>query len=97
VQLALNRVNFLEESSSRPLHAVVDIASENVKTKRLLVIVGRSRRLATDSHQTELKEILTEKSNPIGFEVSKTLGEVATAFVASGVDANILVMQANWK
>lgn len=73
---------------------MVDIATTDAKTKRLLVVVGRSRRLATESHQAELKQILGENNSSIGTDVRNTLGEVATALIASGVNASVLVMQA---
>jgi hypothetical protein len=94
VQLALSRINFEEQSSMKPLHTIVDIASTDAKTKRVLVVVGRSRRMATEFHQIELRQILTENNVSIRSEVPKTLGDVATAFVAGCTDASILVMQA---
>jgi hypothetical protein len=95
VQLALNNIVFEEQSSTTPLHHVLDFATTEAKTKKLLLVIGRSRRLATESHQTELKQIFTEKNSSIGTEIRNTLGDVATAFIAGGVNANILVMQAS--
>lgn len=63
------------------------------KKERLLVVAGRSRRLAVEDHHRELKSITEEHSN-VGPEVRKTVGDVATALVVSGCKAGIVVLQA---
>lgn len=73
----------------------MEFATAEANTKRLLIVAGRSRRLAPESHEIELKQIFDEKSNSIGTDVRSTLGDVATAFVAGGVNASLLVMQAS--
>jgi len=94
---ALSRIDFTNQSSSKPLHAVLDAASEmqRVSGRTLVAIVGRSRRLATESHQVELRQIVGERGLITGSDsVPRTLGDVGAALVASGASASILVMQA---
>jgi hypothetical protein len=95
---ALTRVEFLEMGTPKPLHAIVgrvgDIVDEMSRKKtRVLVMVGRSRRLAVEDHRMELKEVM-HGGKSIGGEVSKTIGDVGTALVVSGVKAGIVVLQA---
>lgn len=56
-------------------------------------MLGRSRRLAVESHQLELKELMDVTAG-IGGEVKKTIGDVATALVVSGCNVGLVVMQA---
>jgi len=95
---ALSRVEFLHLASPQPLHAVIQKASESyesasAKRSRLLVVVGRSRRLAAEYHRAELKELIDEYGSIDG-EMSRTIGDVATALVAAGGDAGLIVLQA---
>jgi hypothetical protein len=95
---ALGRINFSHLSSSKPLHTVLDKATSEVQRaagRTLVVVIGRSRRLATESHQAELRQIVGEKGLMASSDsVPRTLGDVGAALVASGVGASILVMQA---
>jgi len=95
---ALGRVSFSHKSSSNPLHTVLDLASSEVQQasgRTPVVVIGRSRRLATESHQAELRQIVGERGLAAGSDsVPRTLGDVGAALVASGVGASILVMQA---
>jgi len=98
VREALTRVEFLEMSTPKPLHAIVGRVNEVVdemsqKKTRVLVMVGRSRRLAVEDHTAELKEAL-HGAKPIGGEVRRTIGDVGTALVVSGVKAGVVVLQA---
>ena len=98
VREALARVEFLEMTTPKPLHAIVGRVSGIVdemsqKKTRVLVMVGRSRRLAVEDHTAELREML-HGGKPIGGEVRKTIGDVGTALVVSGVKAGIVVLQA---
>ena len=95
---ALTRVEFLEIKTPKPLHAIVGrvneiVAEKSRKQTRVLVMVGRSRRLAVENHRTELKEVM-HGGKSIGGEVSKTIGDVGTALVVSGVKAGVVVLQA---
>ena len=95
---ALTRVEFAEVGTPKPLHAivgrvndVVDVMSE--RKTRVVVMVGRSRRLAVEDHTTELREVL-QNGKPVGGEVRRTIGDVGTALVVSGVRAGVVVLQA---
>lgn len=95
---ALVRVEFSEMRIPKPLHTIVGRVNEIVdmmsqKNARVLVMVGRSRRLAVEDHTAELKEVLYARK-PIGGEVRRTIGDVGTALVASGVKAGVVVLQA---
>ncbi|KAI0304002.1 cation/H+ exchanger [Russula brevipes] len=96
VQLAVARISFQSESAARPLHRMLELASgESSRTsKPLLVVVGRSRRMAVESHGRELQQLVSEHSAPLASEVSKTFGDVASAFVVAGGNASFIVMQA---
>ena len=95
---ALGRVEFDKMGTPKPLHAIIgrvnDIAEEmSEKKTRVLVMVGRSRRLAVEDHTAELREVL-HNGKPIGGEVRRTIGDVGTALVVSGVKAGVVVLQA---
>ena len=55
---------------------------------------GRSRRLAVESHAVELKQI-TDENGTTGAaqEVRKTIGDVATAFIAARSYVGLVVLQ----
>lgn len=63
--------------------------------RRLLVMTGRSRRLAVEDHSGELRGLMEEYGH-VGSDVRKTVGDVATAFVVAGVGGvgGIVVVQA---
>jgi len=95
---ALSRIEFKELITPVPLHTLVEnarsqIESLNEKRSRLLIMAGRSRRLAVENHHHELKELMEEHGS-VGHEVKKTIGDVATAFVVSGCKAGLVVVQA---
>jgi len=60
---------------------------------RLIIVAGRSRRLAVENHTTELKDLMDEHGK-LGSGVQKTIGDVATAFVLAGVGTGVVVLQA---
>ncbi|KAA1469607.1 hypothetical protein DENSPDRAFT_928250 [Dentipellis sp. KUC8613] len=95
---ALARIEFQELSTPVPLHAILhqagglqDAAAGNLS--RVLIVLGRSRRLAVESHHAELKDLMEEHGS-VGSEVKKTVGDVATAFVLAGCGTGLVVMQA---
>ena len=95
---ALPRIEWQEVSTPNPLRAVVDHANAleertAERRSRLLVVAGRSRRLAVENHHAELKTI-TEEYGGVGGEVKRTVGDVTTALVVSGCQANVIVFQA---
>jgi len=95
---ALSRITFTKQDSAEPLHKVVELVEQASATltvgKNLVVMVGRSRRMAVESHTKELQQLISRKGTPIGSSVSKTVGDVGAALVASGTGASLLVLQA---
>jgi len=94
---ALSRISFSDESSSTPLRRVLQLAStasSRHSTKPLIVVVGRSRRLAVDSHKQELLQLAQEYNAAISSEAPKTFGEVGAALFAAGANASVVVVQA---
>jgi len=89
---ALSRATFEELASPAPLHAALNRA--RVLQRPVVVVVGRSRRLAVESHHAELRALEVEHG-AVRAEVGKTVGDVGKAFVMAGIDANLLVMQAS--
>ena len=102
VESALTRIKFEEVATPRPLHALVERAVVELKScqqgqKSLFIVAGRGRRLA-ESHHIELRALVEESGKGygagFGAEISRTVGDVAAAFVASGTNASLLVLQA---
>jgi len=97
---ALSRISFRTENASKPLQHVVQLAKVEASTaiarsgKTLVVLVGRSRRLAVEELGGELRGVTSEAASAIGSSVPKTLGDVGAALVATNVDASLLVLQA---
>lgn len=94
---ALSRVSFREEHSPRVLHAAIGaatLAASEHPQLRLLVVAGRSRRLAVESHAAELQLLVSKKNASLSSEVMMTLGDVGSAFVAGNVNASLLILQA---
>lgn len=95
--VALSRISFSMEASTAPLRTVIDLAQASLTQnvgKTLIVFLGRSRRMAVESHQAELRQIMIEAGGHMGSSVPKTLGDVGAALVAKGVHTSLLVMQA---
>ncbi|PBK99526.1 hypothetical protein ARMGADRAFT_918876 [Armillaria gallica] len=95
-QEALKQMEFRELSSPIPLHTVIAVANEKIeslKGKRMLVLVGRSRRLAVETHSREMDDLMEEYGH-VGSEVKKTIGDVATSFVLSSCGSGVIVVQA---
>ncbi|KAF9515215.1 hypothetical protein BS47DRAFT_1376288 [Hydnum rufescens UP504] len=86
-------------TSPRPLRAAVNhlnnIAPAH-KSKSIWVITGRSRRLAVDSHQADLRQYAQELGASSPGEMRKTIGDPASAFVI-GTNHQLLVFQAHQK
>lgn len=61
---------------------------------RVTVVVGRSRRMAVESHSVELKALLSERGVNVTSELPKTLGDVGAAFVLTDASTSLLVLQA---
>jgi hypothetical protein len=99
---ALARIKFEEVATPRPLNAIVQRAGVELKTceqtwKSLFIVAGRGRRMA-ESHHIELRALVEESGKGygagFGAEISRTVGDVAAAFVASGTNTSLLVLQA---
>jgi hypothetical protein len=99
---ALSRVTFSELASPVPLHAIVEFVGNEEqratrRRKRLMVVTGRGRRMAVESHHGELTQMLTEQGPHPYFgsgDSRKTVGDVATALIISENNAGVLVVQA---
>ena len=91
------RATFAEIKSPTPLHAALQRARllQQHPHRPVMVIVGRSRRLAVGDHRAELRTLETEHGGAVRADVRKTVGDVGTAFVMAGIDTNLLVMQAS--
>lgn len=95
--LALTRISFNSQATSKPLHVITDLVQAIVERnngKTPIVFLGRSRRMAVESHEGELREIMNEAGGQFSTSVSRTLGEVGAALVAKGIQTSLLVMQA---
>lgn len=97
---ALSRIEFRECATPVPLRSGIREAEVTAilmnsrhKHRRLLVVAGRSRRLAVENHRVELKGLMEEYGN-VAAEVGKTIGDVATAFVVAGCGEGVVVVQA---
>ncbi|KAF5322333.1 hypothetical protein D9619_000239 [Psilocybe cf. subviscida] len=97
---ALSRIAFHTENAARPLHRIVELVKEEVAEsateaeKALIVIAGRSRRLAVESLSAEYSAMTAQLAAPVSSSVPKTLGDVGAALVSSNVNASLLVVQA---
>ena len=92
------RVEFLELGTPKPLHAIVRRVNDIVggmgeRKTRVMVMTGRSRRLAVEDHTAELREVL-QTGKLVEGEVRRTIGDIGTALVVSGVRAGVVVLQA---
>lgn len=102
VQEALSRITFHDAASPRPLNHVLErsnrrsLGLNSSNSKSIIAVVGRGRRMAQETHRVELKELLLTcgVSGGVGGELSRTMGDVAAAFVASSNQTSVLVVQA---
>ncbi|KAJ3537151.1 hypothetical protein NM688_g6731 [Phlebia brevispora] len=97
VEDALRRIRFTHEMASKPLHSVLDTAARvfaEHTPSRPIIVVGRSRRLAVETHASELRQLLTEKGATMSSDLLKTLGDLGAAFVAANANAGLLILQA---
>lgn len=98
---ALARIKFSDISTQEPLHAINQQAaslysSSTSNGMRLVTIVGRSKRLAVESHTKELGQLMSEPAHhKVSSDVRKTLGEVPTAVVSAGGNFGVMVVQAS--
>ena len=89
-------VTFRQLESPNPLHETIGKMSSLLgggsQNKALLIVCGRSRRLAVESHEVELRRFATEYKATQTGALRKTVGDVATAFVVS-TSHPLLVLQ----
>jgi len=69
----------------------------------VVIVTGRSRRLAVESHQAELKELMQEDAgggreateSGIVRDIRKTVGDVGSVFLGRGVGVGVWILQAS--
>ena len=93
------RVTFHTETTLTPLTAVVDMIKAEatlraLSSKTMIVLVGRSRRMAVESLYGEFHALIAKSASSISSSLPKTLGDVGAAMVATSVNASLLVLQA---
>ncbi|KAF6749003.1 cation/H+ exchanger [Ephemerocybe angulata] len=104
---ALSRMTFTAETTPKPLHRVTELVEAEATRvseaggRTLVVLAGRSRRMAVESLAAELREIMSRPTQAgagagarMGSSVPKTLGDVGAALVARHLEASLLVVQA---
>lgn len=94
---AHGRIEFLEKATPTPIRMLIDVMDNELLDKRLIVAVGRARRLAAQSHQDELKTILGQgyASGTGGgstSEIRKTVGDVAAGILAGSKNTAALIV-----
>lgn len=89
------RILFSTYETPRPLRYVVETVKElsQSSSPNIIVMTGRSRRMAVLSHTIELNGIVAERNVTMGSLVPKTLGDVGAGLLVSGSNASLLVMQ----
>jgi hypothetical protein len=100
---ALLRATFEDLASPTPLRATLQRVrllqqqQEGRSSASVMVVIGRSRRMAVEDHHAEIRALETEYggASVVRADVRKTVGDVGTAFVMAGIDANLIVMQAS--
>lgn len=93
---SLSRITFSAQASPEPLHAMLELIAAEVTTRSgctVVAVVGRSRRMAVESHKAELRALNLKRGSPIGSDVSKTLGDVGAALIVAETNASLLVVQ----
>ena len=94
------RITFHTETTATPLRKVTELAKTEASrtisnsNKTIIVLAGRSRRMAVESLYGELPSLITETQSSISTSVPKTLGDVGAALVATNVNASLLILQA---
>ncbi|KAI0772201.1 Sodium/hydrogen exchanger family-domain-containing protein [Irpex lacteus] len=83
---ALSRIEWQDLRSLTPCAA--PSKSPRKRRSRLLIIAGRSRRLAAENHHAELKGLIEEYGS-VASEVKKTVGDVASAFISTRSEASV--------
>ncbi|KAI9568525.1 Sodium/hydrogen exchanger family-domain-containing protein [Boletus coccyginus] len=96
LRYALARIHFSDAHTPVPVQASLRHARALRETSpRVLIVAGRSRRLAKESHHGEMK-LVSETYRPgVRLEgMRKTIGDVGTAMVVGGSASAVVVVQA---
>ena len=95
-----SRITFHTETTLTPLARAIELAKAEAalrtsgSNKTMIVLAGRSRRMAVESLHSELHGLVTESGSSISAPVPKTLGDMGAALVVTNVNASLLVLQA---
>ena len=95
-----SRITFHTENTLTPLTRAIELAKAEAalrassSNKTMIVLAGRSRRMAVQSLVGELRGVIADSGVSITSSVPKTLGDVGAAMVATSVDASLLILQA---
>ena len=101
-----SRITFHTETTSKPLGRAIELinaeaslrsSSTSSNHKTMIVLAGRSRRMAVESLHNELSGLMMSSESggtTIGAPVPKTLGDMGAALVLMNVNASLLVLQA---
>lgn len=101
VASALSRITFRVESTPTPLRHITELAkqaaiqSKQVSDKTMIIVAGRSRRLAVESLRLELKKLTTELGSSLSSSLPTTVGDIGAALVATNVNGSLLIVQAS--
>ena len=95
-----SRITFHTESTPSPLTRAIELAKAEATSrssssnKTMIVLAGRSRRMAVQPLDGEFHSLIADSGVSISSSVPKTLGYVGAAMVATNVDASLLILQA---
>ena len=93
VRAALTRISFQRESAVQPLHRMLELVEGEASrtSKHVLVVAGRSRFAAVESHTAELHQLGVEHNASPASEISEMFGDVGSAFVVAGGNVSLVV------
>jgi len=98
---ANSRITFNTETTLTPLGRAIELIkaeatlrSSSSKNKTMIVLAGRSRRMAVESLHGELSDLINNSGSSISASVPKTLGDMGAALVLTNVNASLLILQA---
>ena len=97
-----SRITSHIETTSKPLGRAIELikaeatlrSSSSNNNKTMIVLAGRSRRMAVESLHSELCGLVNDSGSSISAPVPKTLGDMGAALVLTNVNASLLVLQA---
>jgi len=95
-----SRITFHTENTPSPLTRAIELSKAEAASrssssnKIMIVLAGRSRRMAVQYLDGEFRSLITDSGVSISSSVPKTLGDVGAAMVATNVNASLLILQA---